>query len=119
MRLWRDHYGPERIAMAGNPEPLNAVATKSNDGDDLFVKLVNPTAEEVPVEIAIADGFRIGRAELKLVAPGALDARNTLENPSAVAPRQGRVEVRRQDVRFALPRWSAASLTLTQQQTRR
>ena len=43
MKLWRDHYAPQRIALEGQTEPLNAVATKSADGKTLYVKAVNPS----------------------------------------------------------------------------
>jgi hypothetical protein len=57
-------------------------------------------------------GFGIGPTELKVVAPGSLDARNTLENPAAVQPVAGEVQVERQVVRCALPALSAAVLSV-------
>jgi len=38
MKLWRDHYAPERIALEGDCGVLNAVATRSADGKTVCFK---------------------------------------------------------------------------------
>ena len=78
MQLWREHYAPQRIALDGESAPLNAVATKSADGKTLYFKAVNPSDEAVPVVLKLA-GSAAGKATLQVVAPGDLNARNTLE----------------------------------------
>jgi alpha-L-arabinofuranosidase len=45
---------------------------------------------------------------MQIIAPGSLDARNTLEKPTAVKPDKGEVEVIGQEVKFKLPSLSAA-----------
>ena len=83
MKLWREHYAPQRIALEGESAPLNAVATKSADGKTLYFKAVNPSDEAVPVVLKLAGGAA-GKATLQVVAPGDLHARNTLEARDAV-----------------------------------
>jgi len=112
MKLWREHYAPQRIEVSGEAGPLNIVAGKTDDGKTLYVKAVNPGQEPVSVELSLPPGFGIGSSELKVVAPGSLDARNTLENPAAVQPVSGRCETEGQVVRFTLPALSAAVLSL-------
>jgi len=112
MKLWRDHYAPLRVAASGVPETLNAIATKSEDGRALHFKVVNPTEQPVALELAVGAAFAVGKAEMHIVAPGSLEARNTLEKPDAVRPEAGAVKVDGQAVSFALPPLSAAVVTI-------
>jgi alpha-N-arabinofuranosidase len=112
MKLWRDHYAPLRVAASGVPETLNAIATKSEDGRSLHFKVVNPTGQPVALKLAVGAGFAVGKAEMHIVAPGSLEARNTLEKPDAVRPEAGAAKVDGQTVSFALPPLSAAVVTI-------
>ncbi len=69
MKLWREHYAPQRIALEGHADPLNVVATSSEDGKTLVVKAVNPSDAAVPVVLKLA-GSAAGEATLHVVAPG-------------------------------------------------
>ena len=102
MKLWREHYAPQRIALEGQTDPLNAVATKSADGKTLYVKAVNPSDEAVPVQLKLANGAA-GKATLQVVAPGDLAARNTLEARDAVQPQPAAVQQAGATLRFTLP----------------
>jgi alpha-N-arabinofuranosidase len=108
MKLWRDHYAPQRIELSGDAGALNAVASKSADGATVCVKAVNPSDEAVPVELMFKEGFTVGGVTMAVVAPDSLDARNALDNPHAVQPATAKAETAEQLVRFTLPRWSAA-----------
>ncbi|MBN1419992.1 MAG: glycoside hydrolase family 127 protein [Planctomycetes bacterium] len=112
MKLWRDHYAPIRLGTEGDADPLNGIATKTEDGRAIYYKVVNPTGEAIPVALRVGDGFPVGDASILVVAPDALDARNTLAEPNRIRPLGGTVEVRGQTVRFELPRWSAAAVTI-------
>lgn len=112
MRLWREHYAPARIELSGDTGPLNVVASKSEDGKNVYVKTVNPSKETITVELCLPSGFGVNNAELKMVAPGTLDSRNTLENPTAVRPVAGEVKIEGQLIRFAMPALSAAVLSV-------
>jgi len=102
MKLWRDHYAPQRIALEGRADPLNAVATRSEDGRTLYVKAVNPSDEAVQVEVKLASGVP-GKATLQLVAPGDLTARNTLAARDTVQPQSAAVQQVGATLRFTLP----------------
>ena len=102
MKLWRDHYAPQRIALEGEAGPLSAVATRADDGRRLIFKAVNPAAEAVQVRLQLAGG-RATKAALQLVAPGDLAARNTLEARDAVRPEPAPVQLESGGLRFTLP----------------
>ncbi|MBN2477202.1 MAG: DUF1080 domain-containing protein [Pirellulales bacterium] len=102
MKLWREHYAPQRIALEGQTDTLNAVATKSADGKTLFVKVVNPSDVAVPVILKLA-GPSADKATIQVVAPGTLDARNTLEARDAVQPKSRTVQQEGSTLRFTMP----------------
>ncbi len=102
MKLWRDHYAPERIALEGETGPLSAVATRTADGKKVILKAVNPTEKAVAVTLRLSSGT-IGDASLDLVAPGDLSARNTLEERDAVQPKKAPVERDGGTLRLVLP----------------
>jgi len=112
MKLWRDHYAPHRIALEGETGSLNAVATKSDDDKTLYFKAVNPTQGKVAVDLKLKIGFTAGDAKLRLVAPGSLQARNTLEKPHAVHAVPGRATIDDGRVWFELPPLSAGVVTI-------
>jgi alpha-N-arabinofuranosidase len=113
MKLYRDHFAPDLLQVAGNPGDLNATATRTADGEKIYVKLVNPGAREVSVEVALRGDFPLMTASMQLVAPDSLAARNTLEQPAAVQVVEGKVERAGMSARFSLPRWSVAVVTLS------
>ncbi len=102
MKLWRDHYAPQRIALEGKTGSLNAVATRSNDGGTLYFKAVNPAEEAVPVELKLSSG-KVNRVSMQVVAPGDLAARNSLDAPNAVRPQPAPIKQDGRTLRFTLP----------------
>ncbi len=102
MKLWRDHYAPHRIALTGEVGALNVIATRTTIGKTLYLKAVNPSEDSVTVELKLNDGT-IATCSMKLVAPGSLTARNTLDDPDAVCPKAAQVEQVGKTVRFTLP----------------
>jgi alpha-L-arabinofuranosidase len=120
MKLWRDHYAPIRIGLDGDAKALNVVATKSEDGKTLYFKAVNPTNEPCRVTLNV-DGANSGGANLdggvknatmKLITANGLRDRNTLDNPNAIAPKDGEVTINGQSVQFELPAYSTAVVTV-------
>jgi alpha-N-arabinofuranosidase len=111
MKLWHDCFCPYRIDLQGGVGGLNIVATKSEDGKTIRIKAVNPTEETVNIRADLT-GSAVGQATMQLVAPGSLQARNTLEEPHAVKPVSGRVSGDEDRVRFELPPLSAGVVTI-------
>ncbi len=111
MKLWRDYYAPLRIAISGESQPLNVVATRSHGGETVHFKAVNPSDAAVAVVLDVKE-FVVARASMQRVAPDSLLARNTLESPDCVRPIESKVQIDGRSVRFSLPRWSVAVVTL-------
>lgn len=110
MKLWRDHYAPRRVGLDGESGPLNVVASRLADGSGCYVKLVNPSSEAVAVSIAVPGAE--GSPELMLVAPGNLQARNTLASPHAVKAVAAPVNRAGDQLQFEMPPLSAGVLTV-------
>jgi alpha-N-arabinofuranosidase len=113
MKLYRDHFAPDLLEIAGNPGDLSATATRTADGQRIYVKLVNPREQETSVEIALRGDFPLLAASMQVVAPDSLAARNTLEQPTAVQAVEAQVEHTGMTARVRLPRWSVAVVTLS------
>ena len=114
MKLWREHYAPQRIELAGDLSPLNAIATRSADGKKVFVKLVNPAEHSVKVRLDIQDAFKPAHAGLQQVASGDLLARNSLDQRDVLRVVAAKVELAGRTVNFTLPKWSASVLELAE-----
>ncbi len=112
MKLWRENFAPNRIGLEGDTKTLNVIATKSQDGKNVYFKAVNPSNEEVQVSLSIDQDYQVKNASMKIIAPGKLAARNSLEEPDAVRPVEGDVEINDQEVQFNLPPFSAAVVTI-------
>jgi len=112
MKLYRDHYAPDVLAIAGATGGVNVNATRSADAARLVCKLVNPDETPVTVHVALKGGFAIGGATLQVVAPGSLTARNTMENPDAVKPQDQPVKTAAAGAAFTLPPLAVAVLEL-------
>ncbi|HTQ40979.1 MAG TPA: alpha-L-arabinofuranosidase C-terminal domain-containing protein [Pirellulales bacterium] len=107
MKLYRDHYYATRLTLEGDFGPLNAVATISDDRGEICVKAVNPSEDATKVNLEI--GPQTPRhANLELIAPDSLSARNTLDDPRAVRPLVQEAHVNGNTVSFIMPRWSVA-----------
>lgn len=115
MKLWREYYAPYRVAIDGQVDGVNTVATLSEDGNRLIFKAVNSTTESVPVRLVPTGGFEVASATFKLVAPGSLGARNTLSSPDTVRVENGAVSVFGNAVRFTLPPLSAGVVEIVAQ----
>jgi alpha-L-arabinofuranosidase len=112
MKLWYDHFAPNRVRTDGTDTDLNVVSTLTDDGQTLYLKLVNADASEKTVEYEIDASFIPESAYMHYVAPGSLYARNTLANPSDVYVRTKVVGFRGQTLRFKMPAYSAGVITV-------
>ena len=61
MKLWRDNYAPERIAVSGEAGPLNVSATRRPSDDAVIVKVVNPAREQVSLELSLPANVSVGQ----------------------------------------------------------
>jgi alpha-N-arabinofuranosidase len=112
MQLWRNHYAPSRIEITGDVDKLNVVATKSQDGRTLHVKCVNPQPSAATVSLNLAEDRKPATAAMQIVAPGSLDARNTLVRPDAIRAEPAPVQMDGGTMRFSMPGLSAGVVTI-------
>ena len=112
MKLWREHFAPNYLALSGDAGEVNVVATKSEEGDTVYLKAVNPLNEASTVTVTIGGDFNPASAAMKVVAPGRLNAVNSFENPNAVAPKDGDAQVEGKTLTFELPAYSAGVVTV-------
>jgi alpha-N-arabinofuranosidase len=85
MKLWREHFAPDRLNLDGIPDSVNAVASYDPEGRRLVVKIVNNSHSSQDLEIRLPEGFRAGSARGYRVAGSALSERNTMEEPGRIA----------------------------------
>lgn len=109
-KLWREHFGPKVLRLQGPAQPLNVVASKSEDDRALFFKAVNTGDKEYDVELRVGAAFKIATAELKVIAPGGVTVRNSLDQPDAINANVRPVKVEGQVLRFVVPPQSACAL---------
>lgn len=112
MKLWRDHYAPQLLGIEGEHGPLNIVATRTAQGDICFLKVVNPSTDTVAVNLKFASPFKPTSATMDIVAPGSLQARNTLENPQAIKATTCQLKPEGSVIRFSMPPLSAAVVSV-------
>ena len=79
----------DTLAVDGELDGCNIVATRSEGREFVVVKAVNPQDRARKVEIELTGGFTPKIASMQIVAPGSLRARNTLEKPTAVKAEVG------------------------------
>src|SRR5260370_41539755 len=113
MKLYRDHFAPELLEIAGNLGDLDATATRTSDGERIYVKLINPGDQEGSVEVALRGECPLLAAGMQLVAPGNLSARNTIEQPAAAQAVPGKIQRTGLTGRVRLPGLSVAVITLS------
>lgn len=112
MKLWRDHYAPERIEMIGSSDLLNVVATRSADVKKIFIKIVNPAGQSVPIELNIAQGFKANEADMQMIAPGDIHAINTIDEPNVLKVNSTKLKLVDGSILTELPSYSAGIITI-------
>ena len=112
MKSWREHYAPFLVEAVADTAELNYVATKSQDGQKLYFKVVNPDDKEATVELNIKKSFAVGKTTMQIIAPDSLYAYNSLDKPHTVGPEKGKIEYDGQKIGFTMPRWSAGVVTI-------
>lgn len=112
MKLWRDHYAPNRVETTGDDANLNVVSVLSEDEQTLYIRIVNPDATDKSVSFEIDSSFVAESAYMHYVSPGDLYARNTLADPDAVRVEAKVIGLKNQVVRFIAKGYSAGVVTV-------
>lgn len=113
MKLWRESFAPNLLAVEGPERPLNFVATRSADRQIVFLKAVNPTGNPIEATIRLEGDLAPRAATMQLIAPGGETVKNSLEHPDNIKVVPGTVAVENRIVKFTMPPLSAGVVRLT------
>ena len=111
-KLWHDHFSKTRLAFTGETGDISISTTLSENGKDVFVKIVNPTDKSYELSVE-GDWKVLTNAGYEFIAPSSLDAANSMESPNAVSVKKMAVTPVNKTVTLALAPLSAGVLTLT------
>ncbi len=114
MKLWRDSFAPNLLAVDGPDRQLNFVATRSSDKNIVFLKAVNPTDKAVEAAILLDGDFTPSTATMQIVAPGDENAKNSLEQPNNIKVAPSTAVVENKTVKFSMPAFSVGVVKVTQ-----
>lgn len=110
LKLWRDHFLPNRIALGGETKDVNVIATTSDDKKKVCLKIVNPTEKSVTMKVK--DGATMGVATWKVVSASALTECNSMDHPDKIKAEEREVTVQDKDILIPIPAYSASVLVL-------
>lgn len=119
VKLYNDHLGTDRLhaeiaspALQPGSDAVDAVATRSQDGSKVYVKVSNADlAKAIRTTVQIGGFSHSQTAELALLVSPIAHARNTFEAPGVLTPSQKMVQCT-STCSFELPPDSVAVLTL-------
>ena len=100
-KLYSEAGAPDVLQITGTPRDLDAVATRTEDGNRIVIKLVNPTNSEIATDLVLRGDFPLLNASLKVLSAG------------AIQPIDGKVERKGMAVHVAVPAASVAFVTLS------
>ena len=113
MKLWRDHFQPNRIAVYGDMKGLNVIATISDNRKETCLKIVNPAGQ--PVAMKIRNGINLGMPVWKVIHTPSLLNSNSMSNPDKIKVENREVMIDGEDIIIAVPAFSASVLTMQQE----
>jgi len=103
MKLWREHFAPVKLDIAGIPDSVTASASFDPDENRLVIKLVNNRKAEVNLSAAIPGEFSGINSTGWLVSADGLTSRNTMEEPSRIQPVTQELKIIRKKISVHLP----------------
>jgi alpha-N-arabinofuranosidase len=89
VQLYGSHLGTDVIATTTNSPALDAVATRSQDASQIYLKVSNADpAHSAPTVIDVAGRDRLGEVKVELLATTVSRSRNDFSAPNHVMPLQ-------------------------------
>ena len=110
-KLWYDHFSRYRLAFEGSTGELSVMATRSEDGREVIVKVVNPTEKAYELTIS-GDWEALSGTAYEYYAPGSLTIANSMEQKDAVALKHATPSCENGKVVLSVEPLSAGVLTL-------
>lgn len=109
--LWHDHFSPYRIAFEGDCKELSVSVTLAENGGSVIVKTVNPSDKPYTLTLN-GDWSGLAGAKYEYIAPGSLDAANSMAHKNAVARRETTLQPQNNALSLTLEPLSAGVVTL-------
>ena len=103
MKLWREHFAPERLELTGIPDSVNSVATYDPADKRMVIKLVSNSLNEKQLTISLPKDYSGSLAQGYLVKGSSLSDRNTMEQPGQVSPKNQPVTLKGRKISTTLP----------------
>jgi alpha-N-arabinofuranosidase len=117
MKFWHDHYAPNFLATDGSNSSLNVSATRTEDGKEIYFKVINTSSAAIPISLDIAGSFTLRGARLEQIAPPGLSAVNSMTAPDNIRVEEGNVTIDNQRVNLTIPKYGAVIVTVSQDPT--
>jgi alpha-L-arabinofuranosidase len=124
-RMWAGSRGRSRLhsavtgptfdsgAEGGDVPTVDVVASRSADGGEIYLKIVNTDLEQgVELRVDLRGATSRPGAEVELLSAADLEARNGFQTPAAIEPRRQALQSAQGVMRVAMPRHSAAVITI-------
>ncbi|MBN2064536.1 MAG: DUF1080 domain-containing protein [Sedimentisphaerales bacterium] len=112
MKLWWDHFAPNRLEMTGGDADINSVATLSADGQTLYIKMVNADPEAKSLAFTVDSSFVPGKCFMEYVASDDIYAANSLADKNLIQVQAKVLGADDQTIRFIAPAYSAGVITV-------
>jgi alpha-N-arabinofuranosidase len=117
MKFWHDHYAPNFLEATGSNSNLNVSATRTEDGKEIYFKVINTSSTTIPVALDITGSFTPLSARLEQIAPAGLSAINSMTAPDNIHVEEGNVTIDNRRVNFTIPKYGAVIVTVSQDPT--
>ncbi len=103
MKLWREHFAPNRLDMTGIPDSLTAATSFDPESGRLVIKLVNNATAGKDMIITLPVGFKSRQTAAWLVKGTTLTDRNTMESPDQITPVDMPIKTKKNKISVNLP----------------
>lgn len=110
LKLWRDHFLPNRVGLVGDTKDLNVVATLSDDRRQACLKIVNPTDGHIILKVK--GGTAFGDALWQVVKAHSLMEANSMSSKDKIKEETGEVLTEGADYMLDIPPYSASVLSM-------
>ena len=125
LKLWSDHLGTDRMHVdvvspdlaAPEASAVDAIATRSPDGNTLYVKLSNAAMQAMQTAVSVRGFQDDGTVQVQMLHSADVHARNTFAAPARVRPELHTMRCH-QACTLQLPADSVAVLTFRTSRTR-
>jgi len=112
MKLWRDHFAPERLELTGIPDSVTGVASFDPADNRMVIKLVNNTLQDQEFSIKLPSEYKGKTAQGYLVRGRSLSERNTMMEPTRITQENKSIDLKGHKIMTNLPAYGCMLIEL-------